>query len=88
MGKKRNRSERIRRYFEEQSGCCAYCGEDMTLDLGYGNTATIDHIIPKAVLHIKGEYNEVAACSDCNNYKSDHPLRVVINKLQKGLDNV
>lgn len=86
--KKVSRQQRIVDYFNEQEGMCAYCGTEMTLDLGHPNTAEVEHIIPKSVLHIKGPYNEVAACHDCNQFKGDKPLREVIRTLQKSGEGV
>ena len=83
MGKRINRSAKIQRYFNEQSGHCAYCACEMTLTLNKSNTATIDHIIPKAQGGLSNEFNEVASCSDCNNWKSDKPLKDVIWELQE-----
>ena len=79
---KNHRKARIVRYFKEQNGLCAYCFNEMTLALGYKNTAEIDHIIPKGYRHIKGHFNEVAACMSCNRYKADKPLREVIIELR------
>ncbi len=61
------RKARVIDYYYKQGGKCAYCKIGMTLSLGFQNTATIDHIIPKAHKRIKGVFNEVAACQKCNN---------------------
>lgn len=82
----RNRKERVVRYFEEQKGICAYCGIQMTLELNKPNTAEIEHIIPKSHRHIKGKFNEVAACRTCNRIKGDKPLHEVIYLLKTRLD--
>jgi len=43
----------------------------MTLDLGYDNTATIDHFEPTSKGGLKKKFNEIAVCSKCNNVKAD-----------------
>ncbi len=86
----RSRNERIIRYFNVQKGICAYCFNDMTLELNQKNTAEIEHIVPKSHKHITGHFNEVAACSTCNRYKADKPLYEVIHELRsryKGFQN-
>ena len=72
--KELKRNKKLVSYFNEQSGACAYCHEDMTLKLGEPNTATIDHVIPRSQGGKKQEFNEVAACSECNRLKSDRPV--------------
>lgn len=72
--RKPERNKKLVAYFNEQSGACAYCHEDMTLRLGEPKTATIDHVIPRSMGGKKQEFNEVAACSDCNRLKSNRPL--------------
>ena len=82
--KKINRKPKIRKLFNEQGGKCAYCHVDMTLDLGYDNTATIDHVIPQKIMKISNEFNEVASCLKCNQDKSDKPFyKFIGNKLRK-----
>lgn len=72
--KKFGRNPRLVDYFNEQSGICAYCHEDMTLDLGYDATATIDHVEPTSKGGPKRKFNEIACCSSCNSVKSDMPV--------------
>lgn len=76
-----NRKQRIKDYFAEQKGRCAYCFNQMTLELNKPNTAEIEHIIPKSHRRIPGHFNEVAACSTCNRQKSDKPLREFLSEL-------
>lgn len=52
----------------------------MTLELGYTNTATIDHVIPKSKGGLSDKFNEVAACHDCNSRKADKPLEVFLSE--------
>ncbi len=70
MGKGR-RKRRLVRYYNEQAGNCAYCLHEMTLELGYDNTATIDHFYPTSKGGLKKRFNELAVCSKCNNKKGD-----------------
>jgi len=73
-GHKHKRNFRLVAYFNEQSGFCAYCHEQMTLELGKPDTATIDHVDPKHLGGGNGIFNEVAACSDCNSEKGCVPI--------------
>ena len=63
-----------RRLYNEQSGLCAYCFNQMTMRLGQDNTCTIDHVIPKSKGGDHGLVNSVAACAQCNHSKSDYSL--------------
>jgi 5-methylcytosine-specific restriction endonuclease McrA len=76
-----NRCQKIIDYFVEQKGLCAYCFNKMTLKLGEPNTASIDHVIPRAVGGLSDKFNEVAACVTCNNQKANKPLRVFLAEL-------
>ena len=69
-----NRGERVTRMFNEQSGLCSYCGEDMTLDLGYDQTATVDHVKPLSKGGERFHTNEVVCCSSCNADKGNTKL--------------
>lgn len=68
---KLKRNKRLIRYFNEQAGNCAYCLYQMTLELGYENTATIDHFEPTSKGGLKKRFNEIAVCSKCNNRKGN-----------------
>lgn len=65
------RKGKLVRYFNEQSGHCAYCNTEMTLELHKPNTAEVEHVIPRAKGGKKKAYNEVAACHTCNHDKAD-----------------
>lgn len=80
------RKARVRQYFTDQNGHCAYCFQKMTLDLNKPNTAEVEHIVPKSHRRIAGHFNEVAACTTCNRIKADKPLRMVIHELQMRRD--
>lgn len=76
MGKKgkdkaSNRDFNLVKYFNEQRGVCYICREDMTLELGKPNTATIEHLQPRSKGGAVKQFNELAACSECNNLKSN-----------------
>jgi 5-methylcytosine-specific restriction endonuclease McrA len=64
--------------FNQQSGVCPYCGEEMTLDLGENNTATIEHIIPRSKGGPSAEFNYMAVCSSCNFERGNKPLGVYL----------
>lgn len=64
----------LTKLFNQQSGACPYCGEDMVLELGQSNTATIEHIIPKSKGGPNAEFNYMAVCSSCNNERGNQPL--------------
>ena len=75
QGDKIHRRNRIIRFFNKQFGQCHYCGTDMTLDLGYRNTATIDHVIPRKRGGPTKDWNIVAACYTCNQAKGSKPYK-------------
>lgn len=78
------RGGRIVALFNRQVGKCAYTGEDMTLELGHDNTATIDHIVPKSVIgKAFRDFNEVACCHWVNQLKGDKPVSDVIGVLYR-----
>jgi 5-methylcytosine-specific restriction endonuclease McrA len=80
------RNARLTELFNEQSGWCAYCRTKMTLDTGRPDTATKDHIIPTSAMgsvRVKDSFNIVAACSACNQKKSNLPLSVFLGKMFK-----
>jgi len=81
------RKAQLRDLFNQQAGKCAYCKEDMTLELGWSNTATRDHIIPKSKFKISDKFNLVAACNRCNMIKSDRPLAEFIGLMAKWTKN-
>ena len=76
-----NRKQRAIDYFLEQRGRCAYCFNQMPLELNKPNTAEVEHIVPKSYRRIPGHFNEVAACSTCNREKADKPLREFLSGL-------
>jgi 5-methylcytosine-specific restriction endonuclease McrA len=65
------RGKRITLMFNEQGGDCAYCGEGMTLDLGYKTTAEVDHVVPLSKGGERFHTNEVAVCHGCNQDKAN-----------------
>jgi len=66
-----NRSKSIKKLFNDQCGKCYYCKKQMTLDLGYQETAEKDHIIPKSLGGSSKKFNIVAACHRCNRHKGN-----------------
>lgn len=74
------RIKKIRELYNEQGGFCAYCGTGMTLDMGFENTATQDHVRPVADGGGKSLRNIVAACFKCNQDKGKLPLLVWLAK--------
>lgn len=80
------RKGRIVALFNKQSGLCFYCKEEMELQLdgSHLRTATIEHLIPKKQIgRAFRDFNEVAACWECNNRKSDMPVIDFISILEK-----
>jgi 5-methylcytosine-specific restriction endonuclease McrA len=69
LGDKIRRRKRIVDLFNQQSGACYYCGKAMTLDLGYQNTATLDHLVPRSKGGPTKDWNLVAACHWDNQQK-------------------
>lgn len=66
--------------FNSQSGFCAYCRIEMTLKLGYSNTATRDHVVARARGGRNNLFNMVAACYECNQEKADKPLHEFLSR--------
>ncbi len=70
----RTRKPKIVSLFHKQKGKCYLCGKQMALRLGLPNTATEEHVIPKASSYPgyagKGK-NIKAACAACNHAKAD-----------------
>ncbi len=84
---KHSRSHKIRSLFNEQSGYCAYCETEMTLELGYDKTATVDHVIAQSLGGPKKHFNEVAACNKCNNQKGNMPIADWLRVLMERKEN-
>ena len=57
---------------------CQYCGKKLTY-----RTATIDHVLPRALGGETNFFNTVAACHKCNNRKADKPLSQTPLKLKR-----
>ena len=74
------RNKRITELFNKQSGVCGYCRVDMTLKLGYSNTSTLDHIIPRSRQGTSHYYNLIAVCYKCNQEKADKPLHEFLSR--------
>ena len=45
---------------------CHWCGQGMRTELGYQNTATIEHLVPRSLGGSNGMNNLAAACRRCN----------------------
>lgn len=64
------RTASVVRMWRKQKGICYLCGKSMCLRYGKPNSATIEHITPKSVLHgEQAERNHKAACYSCNQAK-------------------
>lgn len=64
-----SKSARLRLSFNRQSGICTYCHHPMTLEKDRMNSATMDHVIPRAVGGTSASFNLVVACYRCNQIK-------------------
>lgn len=72
--------------FDRQGGRCYYCDVVMVMPKKgamYPNTATADHLLPKAAGGADVEHNIVAACQSCNNAKGDKDLVEFVNVANK-----
>ena len=78
------RKGRILEYYKNQNGLCGYCDKPMTLDLGFINTATIDHVKPKSKGGKSKPFNEIAACYDCNAQKANLSIEEFLKKMKDG----
>lgn len=73
---KLKRKGKLVEMYNQQAGLCAYCGDKMTLDLGYDKTAEVEHVRPISKGGARKWYNEIAACHECNQSKADKDLLV------------
>lgn len=64
----------LRLHFNRQSGICVYCHHPMTLEKHQMNTATRDHIIPRAAEGPTVPFNIVISCYRCNQIKGSMSL--------------
>lgn len=62
----RNRKERKHNLHSSQRSECFYCWRVTPLE-----DFTVDHVIPVAKGGLKSKENEVGACRECNEFKSD-----------------
>lgn len=69
MSKKIGRKNSVVKAFSQNKGVCMYCSSEMTLSLGYSNTATIDHVTPKSKGGVNKWPNKVLCCYSCNQSK-------------------
>lgn len=72
------RRGRCQTLWQEQDGACFFCGrpmpEPLTQRLRHRKrpeSATIDHVLPRALGGSEDWGNEVAACRACNSTKAD-----------------
>lgn len=68
--------DRIRRLFHKQDGKCHYCKTQMALQKGRHDSATVDHVTPKAHGGTYLAQNIVGACWTCNNARGDTPYEM------------
>lgn len=68
---------------KKQYGSCFYCKCFVCMNLGFDNTITIDHVIPKSKGGTRLIENMVGACMLCNNIKQD----MSVNEFMKLLLN-
>ena len=69
--------------FNEQSGVCPYCMDNMTLQRGKEHSATIEHIVPKSKGGSNLRANFMAVCSHCNQSRGNQPLGIFL--IERGL---
>lgn len=78
MTRAHGRKGAIIKLFHKQRGKCFLCGRQMRLRYGEPDSATIEHVLPKArqpwLNSQMPRYNLVAACCECNNRKGDDTL--------------
>lgn len=60
--------------------CCHYCRRRLTID-----SATLDHVIPRAKGGTWNNTNLVLACRDCNKRKADMLPHVFVGLVMQGL---
>lgn len=65
------RNGRRRTFWQAQKGLCHYCKRVMVIEIGYANSVTIDHVVPKCRGGSNKRHNTVAACWRCNFLKGE-----------------
>ena len=86
MDQKRNK--KLTDMFNEQSSICPYCHEGMCLDLGWDNTAELDHIIPKSKGGTDAKDNLIVVCHACNQEKGSDSLHEFFSKRISPIDGL
>ncbi len=80
-------TEQKRRQRLALSGCqnhrCCYCGQEMTQESDFNNTATIEHVVPRGRGGKNEMANKVAACYRCNNARGCLPAYIFFESVQR-----
>lgn len=80
MPKKKRFKEIFLKKYNQCQIFCFFCGNELSqINL------TIDHIIAKRRGGTNRQENLVPACSNCNNYKSNHLYRFKKRLIKKGI---
>ena len=92
---KQLRKKWIYKLSESQNHRCCYCGIRTVSEIGFKNSATIDHIIPKSrgpntlewYNFVNDYYNLVMCCSHCNSLKGAKSAKRYIKELNSSIKN-
>lgn len=60
---------------EAQGWRCYYCGCEVFEERGWSDSATLDHVVPRARGGTDARDNLVVACALCNEVKADHDAK-------------
>lgn len=71
-----------------QDWCCYWCNQLCCEDLGYMNSATIEHVVPKCLDGPNDAWNLVMACYRCNNLRSQSQNAEAIQQIDQSLVNL
>jgi 5-methylcytosine-specific restriction endonuclease McrA len=77
-GEARLRVELRKRVSSEQNHRCCYCGVRTTDEQGRGDSATLEHILPRRHGGRDDYANVVMACHGCNNSRGDRVMTLPI----------
>lgn len=67
----KDRGRRKDALFQRDGANCCWCGRRLTRKRGWKNTATFEHMVPKALGGANSLANLKLACAECNNKRGD-----------------
>lgn len=68
--------------FIQQKCLCLYCKKPMSLQFGFKNSATLDHLVPRYCNGTNAKSNFGLACYSCNQDKANLTYNEYMEKLK------